>query len=85
MRDAAWLERQLSEHLADVRELYARVIYAHQPMYYGPMEGGYAGPEEQEERAPQGAVNLTRYLDRCAPQLAISLAGRARPPRARAA
>ena len=75
VRDAAWLERQLSEHLADVRELYARVIYAHQPMYYGPMEGGYAGPEEQEERAPQGAVNLTRYLDRCAPQLAISLAG----------
>jgi len=75
-RDALWLERQLSEHLAHVRELYGRVIHAQQPMYYTPVDTGAAEPEPALEELPaNAAMNLTRYLDRCAPQLAATLAG----------
>ncbi len=73
-RNAAWLERRLAEHLSGVREIYERVIHAQKPMYYTLPEAGPAEPEP-DERPPHAPVNLTRYLDRCAPKLAVSLAG----------
>ncbi len=74
-RDAAWLKRCLAEHLSDVREIYERVIYAQQPIYYTLPEARPEEPEPEEQRTPHPAVNLTRYLDHCAPKLAVSLAG----------
>ncbi|MFB3829099.1 MAG: glutamine-synthetase adenylyltransferase [Bryobacteraceae bacterium] len=74
MRGAAWLESAVREHLGNVRELYERVIHAQQPMYYTAAEAGPAEPEPAEDPAPNAAVNLQRFLDQRAPQLARSLA-----------
>ena len=73
-RTAAWLEKQVEQHLGDVRELYERVIHAQKPMYYTPVDAGPLEPEPAEDLVPNGAVNLTRFLDHCAPQLAATLA-----------
>ena len=71
---AEWLQRRLEEHLGNVRELYERVIHAQKPMYYTPVDAAAVDPEPMEESMPNGAVNLTRFLDHCAPQLAATLA-----------
>ncbi|HJT86380.1 MAG TPA: hypothetical protein VJ732_00960, partial [Bryobacteraceae bacterium] len=61
------LTGKLEEHLVAVREIYERVIHAQKPMYYAlPEPAGVQ--EEVEALAP--ASNLTRFLDRRAPQLA---------------
>ena len=73
-RTAVWLEKHVEQHLGDVRELYERVIHAQKPMYYTPVDAGPLEPEPAEDLVPNGAVNLTRFLDRCAPQLAVTLA-----------
>jgi glutamate-ammonia-ligase adenylyltransferase len=73
VRNAGWLRTQLEEHLANVRELYERVIHAQKPMYYTPVEMSPGDPEPGAELPPNAAVNLSRYLDLCAPNLAVTL------------
>jgi len=74
------LQVRLEEHLGNVREMYARVIQARKPMYYMPLDGSDGGDADDRWRpldldAPAAApTNLTRYLERCAPQLAATLA-----------
>jgi glutamate-ammonia-ligase adenylyltransferase len=62
------LLRRLDEHLADVRELYERVIHAQRPMYYTPPQE--PAPVEEEIEAAAPSSNLTRFLDERAPGLA---------------
>jgi len=69
---AATLQQRLEEHLAAVREIYERVIYAQKPMYYTPAPQSAALADDQETLTP--ASNLTRFLDHCAPQLAEAIA-----------
>ena len=45
-------ERELDEHLAEVREIYERVIHAQQPMYYTPLEQPDAAAAETSRNAP---------------------------------
>ena len=66
--NAEMLSRKLQEHLAAVREIYERVIYAQKPMYYTVPLDPPALQDEAEPPAP--ASNLTRFLDQRAPQLA---------------
>ena len=65
--DGEALRLKLGQHLAAVRELYERVIYAQKPMYYTAPEPA-ALEEEAEPAAPSS--NLTRFLDQRAPRLA---------------
>jgi len=66
------LQLKLDAHLADVRELYERVIHAQKPMYYTILE---TAPEEPAvEELPPAASNATRFLDQRAPQLAAAVA-----------
>ena len=67
------LQQRLDEHLAAVREIYERVIYAQKPMYYTPAPESPASAEDEAE-APGPASNLTRFLDHCAPRLASAIA-----------
>ncbi len=62
------LSRRLKEHLASVREIYERVIYAQKPMYYTVPSEPLVIQEDTETAAP--ASNLTRFLDQRAPRLA---------------
>jgi [glutamine synthetase] adenylyltransferase / [glutamine synthetase]-adenylyl-L-tyrosine phosphorylase len=66
------LQLKLDEHLADVRELYERVIHAQKPMYYTILEASPVEPAIEE--LPSGASNLTRFLDQRAPQFAAAVA-----------
>jgi glutamate-ammonia-ligase adenylyltransferase len=65
------LQLKLDEHLANVRELYERVIYAQKPMYYTIPEASPAEPSSDEP--PSASSNLTRFLDQRAPQLAAAV------------
>ena len=69
--NAESLRRSLSDHLAAVREIYDRVIYAQKPLYYTP--GFEPALEEEPEPGPM-ATNLTRFLDQRAPGLAAVVA-----------
>jgi glutamate-ammonia-ligase adenylyltransferase len=69
--DAESLGRSLADHLAAVREIYDRVIYAQKPLYYTP--GFEPALEEEPEPGPL-ATNLTRFLDQRAPGLAAAVA-----------
>jgi glutamate-ammonia-ligase adenylyltransferase len=73
---AATLKMRIDEHLAAVREIYERVIYAQKPMYYtlAPELPGVEGEAESKEETNTQASNLTRFLDHRAPQLAGALA-----------
>jgi glutamate-ammonia-ligase adenylyltransferase len=69
--DGAALRQKLDEHLAAVREIYERVIYAQKPIYYTAAEE----PQAAEEEGEQGpSSNLTRFLDERAPALAQAVA-----------
>jgi len=86
--DAAGLKQRLGEHLAAVREIYERVIYAQQPMYYTFVSGGAGDADDleaEDEIGPVGtpmgipagapaASNLRRFLDHRAPRLAEAIA-----------
>jgi glutamate-ammonia-ligase adenylyltransferase len=83
--NAQSLRAHLEQHLAAVRELYERVIYAQRPMSYSPAaatEAGQESPPETVEVAPQPASNLARFLDQRAPGIAAVVA-RSRLHRAR--
>jgi glutamate-ammonia-ligase adenylyltransferase len=69
--NAESLGRSLADHLAAVREIYDRVIYAQKPLYYTP--GLEPALEEEPEPGPM-ATNLTRFLDQRAPGLAAAVA-----------
>jgi len=69
--DADSLVRRLNEHLAAVREIYERVIYAQRPLYYTP---GLEPPLEEEPEPAPVATNLTRFLGERAPGLAAAVA-----------
>jgi glutamate-ammonia-ligase adenylyltransferase len=76
---ATALRATLDEHLATVREIYERVVYAQKPMYYtSPMGNLPPGAEEPgadddaEPRAP--SASLACLLDQRAPQLAALVA-----------
>ena len=69
----ATLKKRLEELLADVREIYERVIHAQKPMYYTAVPEPLPVEDEVEALAP--ASNLTRFLDQRAPHLAESVAG----------
>ena len=68
---------QVNRHLEEVQEIYARVIYAQQPMYYSVAPSG--GPVDRAEEdepvylSEATASNLIRSLDQRAPALATSL------------
>ncbi len=64
---AATLARSVEKHLADVRELYERVIHAQKPMYYTPVESHTAEPEPLTAVTPSNAI---RFLDEVAPHMA---------------
>lgn len=72
------LKQRLRLHLDRVQELYARVIHAQKPVYYGILvESGDIAPyldfpEPQLDARPLG-VNLVRFLDQKAPALASLL------------
>jgi glutamate-ammonia-ligase adenylyltransferase len=70
------LLQELNRHLEEVQEIYGRVIYAQQPMYYTPTPGATSGgPAAELEAAPEtGTSNLVRFLDQRAPELAGTLA-----------
>jgi glutamate-ammonia-ligase adenylyltransferase len=76
---AASLVQQVHAHLEAVREIYERVIHAHNPLYYHFSTQPPAAPAEEpvareaaQEPAPQ-ASNLLRWLDQRAPRLAETL------------
>ena len=71
--NAGTLMEKLEQHLADVQEIYERVIHAQKPLYYTVTAEPAAAEDEVEASAP--ASNLTRFLDQRAPQLAEALAG----------
>jgi [glutamine synthetase] adenylyltransferase / [glutamine synthetase]-adenylyl-L-tyrosine phosphorylase len=64
---------KLEEHRTVVREIYERVIYAQQPMYYtAPAESESETAEPEPKPAlevPLPESNLIRFLDQRAPQL----------------
>lgn len=69
------MTREMYAHLAEVQEIYERVIHAQQPMYYGLM-GQHPGHSEflqslePVEVEPANTSNLIRFLDQKAPGLA---------------
>jgi [glutamine synthetase] adenylyltransferase / [glutamine synthetase]-adenylyl-L-tyrosine phosphorylase len=67
---------ELNKHLEEVQELYQRVIHAQLPIYYTATPVSSSAPVslEPEEPFEQGASNLVRFLDQCAPQLAAVVA-----------
>jgi [glutamine synthetase] adenylyltransferase / [glutamine synthetase]-adenylyl-L-tyrosine phosphorylase len=67
------LEVLLEKRLNDVRELYARVIYAQKPVYYTLPDPGPSRWAAETESSTPPASNLTRYLDERAPRLADTL------------
>lgn len=79
---ASQMLSRLHEYLDDVREIYERVIYAQQPMYYTGMvaappveEAGEPKPAAQAEpaRVEQLDSNLVRFLDQKAPNFAAAV------------
>ena len=76
---AAALQTTLDEHLATVREIYDRVVYAQKPMYYTPAAGnlpegaGDSGTSEEGEPLPPSAT-LVSLLEERAPLLATIVA-----------
>lgn len=80
------LESRLQSHLAEVRDVYERVIHAQKPMYYtlapeGDSPSRLIG-ESPAPLAPQAASNLVKFLDQRAPRIAAVVA-RSRPRRSR--
>ncbi|MBM3813720.1 MAG: glutamine-synthetase adenylyltransferase [Acidimicrobiia bacterium] len=83
---AAGLKQQMDGHLADVREIYDRVVHAHQPLYYGgPMAPPHDAGDEPESTEPRPsetpaataeppASNLLRAIAQRAPGLAAVIA-----------
>jgi glutamate-ammonia-ligase adenylyltransferase len=66
----------LNRRLEEVEEIYARVVHAQQPMYYGaaPLAGGEAPAVEPPHFVSESAAtNLIRSLDVRAPKLAETL------------
>ncbi|HPT24843.1 MAG TPA: glutamine-synthetase adenylyltransferase [Bryobacteraceae bacterium] len=81
------LLRQLNLHFEYVQEVYQRVIYAQQPLYYTQLPIPPAGAVELDEPVGQAGIassNLIRFLDQRAPALAAAV-GRARLGRSQAA
>ena len=74
VRDGESFKQRLAEYLADVLEIYDRVIHAQKPLYDSPVPLPEL-VEELESAAP--ASNLTRLLDQRAPGLAAVVAGAA--------
>jgi glutamate-ammonia-ligase adenylyltransferase len=83
-QDADWLLNQLQRYTAEVLEIYERIVHAQQPLYYTippppPLTpAGETVPEvapavEVGPDVPPSAVNLLRYLDQRAPQLAAAI------------
>ncbi|HUQ91969.1 MAG TPA: hypothetical protein VM120_09820 [Bryobacteraceae bacterium] len=80
---ASQMLNRLHEYLEDVREIYERVIHAHQPMYYSSMTGPTLHPDADDRRSGTPAVesakldppdsNLIRFLDQKAPNLASAV------------
>jgi [glutamine synthetase] adenylyltransferase / [glutamine synthetase]-adenylyl-L-tyrosine phosphorylase len=70
-RDGESFKQRLAEHLADVLEIYDRVIHAQKPLYYTPVP--LTELAEEMESAPP-VSNLTRLLDQRAPGLAAAVA-----------
>ncbi|MFB3776067.1 MAG: glutamine-synthetase adenylyltransferase [Bryobacteraceae bacterium] len=74
------LLRLLNRHLEEVQEIYARVIHAQQPMYYGagaPADTTRVLVEDTPERiSDPGPSNLIRFLDQRSPRLAALLSER---------
>ena len=77
------LERQLRQHLAEVSEIYERVIHAQRPLYYSVSSPAFAtGPaapgESRKDPAPDMPQpvpsNLVRSLDQRAPALGAAIA-----------
>lgn len=71
---------RLQEHFEEVRELYERVIYAHQPMYYYGSSTSQETVSASPKQPPSEPVyveptdsNLVRFLDQKAPQLAAAV------------
>lgn len=83
------LRRLVNLHLEHVQEIYQRVIYAQQPIYYTqqvltPNPDADSAPlAEEEDRFTAGVSNLIRFLDQRAPGLAAAVArarlGRSQP------
>ncbi|MBI3471942.1 MAG: glutamine-synthetase adenylyltransferase [Candidatus Solibacter usitatus] len=76
MLTAETFQAELEKHLAEVRELYERVIHAQKPLYYTPMPVSLE-PAEPEPSAEGGAPqpsNLARFLEQRAPELAGAMA-----------
>ena len=77
LANAEWLERSLETHLASVRALYERVIYAQQPMFYTLAYADNTEAAGEEEAVPElvapASTNLERYLEQQAPRLAQQL------------
>lgn len=86
------LRRLVNLHLEQVQEIYQRVVYAQQPIYYTqqaltPNPNADPAPlaevSGEEERYTAGVSNLIRFLDQLAPGLAAVVArarlGRSQP------
>ncbi len=72
--DAAALKERLDAHLHQVRQLYARVIYAQRPFYDLPATLEPAEPEAAPDRPGGLPHTLTHALDQQAPQFAGAVA-----------
>src|SRR5579875_232778 len=76
LRNGEALLAKLAEHRTVVREIYERVIYAQQPMYYTTAlesAAGTAEPEPGPARETVAESNLIRFLDQRAPQLGSAI------------
>jgi len=84
------LRRLVNLHLEHVQEIYQRVIYAQQPIYYtqqtltpNPLADPSPLADPADDRFSAGASNLIRFLDQRAPGFAATLArarlGRSQP------
>ena len=72
------LLQQVNQYLEGVQEIYERVIYSQQPIYYGPapeapLQQGPIEVESQDEFLEPATSNLVRFLDEQAPELATVL------------
>ena len=73
------LLRRIQEHLETTSEIYQRVIYSQQPVYYGPhpetplQAGGVEPLPANSEFLEPAKTNLVRFLDDRAPNLAAAL------------
>ncbi|MEO7649516.1 MAG: glutamine-synthetase adenylyltransferase, partial [Bryobacteraceae bacterium] len=71
---ATWLLNLLDTHLAAVRELYERVIYAQRPMYYSPIPPAAVESVQEPAQLTLAPSSLIRFLEQRAPQFAAVLA-----------